>query len=110
MLIIFSLVRKKEDSFISRRQDISIKYLCHIITQSVARNSTQRDNKYGKIESCLVVNRSYISAYLTFGALWYELHVLLGQKMCPFCKNMHYNVLLFHCILFGFVSGSFFTR
>ena len=45
--------------------------------------------------------------YLTFGALWYKLHVLLGHKMCPFCINMHYNVWLFRYVLLGFVSVSF---
>ena len=55
MLIIFSLSRKKEEEFTSRHQDISIKYLCHIITQAGAQNRTQRDDKYDKIESCLVV-------------------------------------------------------
>ena len=32
------------------------------------------------------------NTYLTFGELWYKLHVLLGHKMFHFCINMHYNV------------------
>ena len=31
------------------------------------------------------------SIHMTFGSLWYERHVLLGHKMCPFCINIHYN-------------------
>ena len=49
------------------------------------------------------------NTYLTFGALWYKLHVILGHKMFSFCINMHYNVWLFCYVLLGFVTVSFYA-
>ena len=53
----FLMSKKKEEAFIRRHQGISIKCLCHIITQSGALNRTQKDNTADEIESCLVVNK-----------------------------------------------------
>ena len=57
MLTIFSLVRRKKELFISRRQFVYIKFLCYIIAHVGVQHRNQRYHTADKIDTCLVVNK-----------------------------------------------------